>query len=177
MIVSKIVSIVIATVVIGGSAAIVLWPIEDRGWYAWDPVVGEIECAKISATPRIIEPIEQMYTIAYGTAVPAPKLGAKISFDPIAGETDDGVWIKSSGTGPGVADATLHFTNEAVSNMKIISYGAGFTDSYIKMLGEDVWSTVVAAGNSTWSAYPKNGMAWNMTLAAEMTVSTVNLLS
>ena len=174
---SKIVSVAVAALVIAGCAAFVLWPSEDRGWYAWDPTVGEIDYSKISANPRIIETIEQMYTIAYGADVPAPKAGARLPFDPIAGKTADGIWIKSSGTGPGVPDTTLYFTDSMTSNMKIISYSLGFTDSYVQMLGDGVWDTVAAAGNSTWNAYPKNGMAWNATLAAEMTLSTVNLIS
>jgi len=174
---SKIIAVAVAALVIGGCAAFILWPSEDRGWYAWDPTVGEVEYAKISATPRIIETIEQMYKIAYGADVPAPKAGSRISFDPIAGKTADGIWIKSSGTGPGIPDTTLYFTDDMTSKMKIISYGLGFTDSYVQMLGDDVWKTVVAAGNSTWNAYPNNGMSWNATLAAEMTLSTVNLIS
>jgi hypothetical protein len=173
----KIIAVAVAALVIAGCAAVVLWPSEDRGWYAWDPTVGEVEYAKISATPRIVETIERMYSIAYGTDVPAPATGARIAFDPIAGITDGITWIKSSGTGPGINESTLYFTEEMTSNMRIISYGLGFTDSYIQMLGENVWDTVVAAGNSTWNAYPSNGMVWNETLAAEMTLSTVNLLS
>jgi hypothetical protein len=64
-----------------------------------------------------------------------------------------------------------------IDNMKIISYGVGFTDTYVQMFGDDVWDIVVAAGNSTWNSYPDNGMQWDRTLALEMTINRVNLLS
>ena len=68
--------------------------------------------------------------------------------------------------------------------MKIISYSSGVTDSYVEMQGIDnVWDTVVAAGNSTWDNYADNGMDhWSNsatdTLGSEYKeISTENLIN
>ncbi|MDR0778566.1 MAG: hypothetical protein LBE48_03910 [Methanomassiliicoccaceae archaeon] len=182
MIKTKIIAIAVAALVVAGAAAVMLWPSGDdngkKGWYAWDPTVGEIDYSKISATPRIIDTIEEMYKIVYGE-LPEPSADPSMTFDPLAVTDKDGnVKIKSSGTGAGVpANAEVTFTKDEINKMKIISYGKGFTDSYIDMFGADVWNKVVAAGNSTWTAYPNNNMVCKSTLASEMSISTLNLLT
>jgi len=174
----KVSAAAVAALVIGGAVAIImLLPDDNRGWYAWDPTVGEIDYSRVSATPKIVDVIEQMYGIAYHEKVPKPIKGAKMDFVSLAEPADGGVYIKSSGSGKGVPDTRIFFTNEMTKNMKIVSYGSGFTDTYVQMLGDSVWDVVVAAGNSTWNAYPNNGMLWKQTLAAEMTLNVVNLLS
>ena len=178
MIGMKIVAIVAAVAVVGGAAtAIIFWPSDDGrgGWYAWDPTVGEIEYSKISATPKIVGVMEDMYRIAYGElpekmSVP---VGEEIEFDPLVehlsgGEIRINGSLKTS-TSP-IRPIPVTFTDDEIKNMRIISYGLGFTDSYEAMLGENVWDTVVAAGNSTWNNYPGNGMTGG-SLGSEMTIS------
>jgi len=176
MIESKIAAMMVAALVIGGATAVTMLPLEDKvGWYAWDPAVGDVDHQSISATPKIIDAIEQMYKTAYGklpTKLEAPK-GAWDN--PLVDRLDSGIRINGSlGTSGGaVTPVPVTFTDDDIRNMKVISYGAGFTDSFVEMFrGRDgsVWDTVVAAGNSTWSSYPKNGMKGS-TLGSEWSIS------
>jgi len=191
---SKIITIAVAAIIIGAAVAVVFWPSENKGWHAWNPTVGEIDYSSISATPNIIGVIEEMYMIVYDEELPDPVVNAEMDFKSLVTlnevevevENEDGeismitsiiTSVKSSGTGPGVQERSIEFTEDMINNMKIISYGKGFTDSYIEMLGESVWDRVVAAGNSTWNAYGDNTMLWEETLGSEFTINTLNLLS
>jgi hypothetical protein len=160
------------------AAAIVLWPSGGggkEGWYAWDPTVGEIDSSKISATPKIIDVIEDMYHVAYGD-LPQRKTAPDMAFPSLVepAANGSGIVIKGSlktSAGP-VVDVPVYLTHEEIENMKIISYGLGFTDSYAKMFDDrddSVWDTVVAAGNSTWSNY--DHQMEGTSLGSEMTIS------
>jgi hypothetical protein len=185
----KIVVIAVAALVIGGAAAAVaFWPSGDnKGWYAWDPTVGfELEYSKITATPNIIDSIEYMYKIAHGNGSlpelrPVPE-GEEIGFTSLVEPAGDGIRINGtlrSSTGSPV-NVPVEFTADELSRLKIISYGAGFTDSFVKMFEhseESVWDTVVAAGRSTWDGYPNNGMRTE-NLGSEMfTLQSVEALN
>ena len=176
MIESKITAAVIAVLFIGGAAAVTMLPLEDReGWYAWDPAVGDVDHQSISATPKIINAIEQMYVTAYGKLPPRLEAPKGTWDNPLTERIDGGIRINGSlGTSGGaVTPVPVTFTDDDVRNMKVISYGAGFTDSFTEMFkGRDgsVWDTVVAAGNSTWNAYPDNGMKGS-TLGSEWNIS------
>lgn len=182
---SKLIAVIAAAVIVVAAIAafVVLTDKDDseekKGWYMWDPVVGDVNYTKISITPEIVDAIENMYTTTYGdlpskiTDIPA---NGMISYTPLGEDTGTGISIKSKG-----ASAPVTFTTEEISNMKIISYSSGITDTYSKLLGDDVWNTVVAAGNSTWTKYTDNSMInWSSdatgTLGSEYTLSTENLL-
>ncbi|MCL1984671.1 MAG: hypothetical protein FWG58_04670, partial [Methanomassiliicoccaceae archaeon] len=74
MIRMKIVAAAVAALCVCGAAAAIFWPDDDDGWYAWGPTVGDIDYSKISATPRIIDAIEQMYGLVHGD-IPDPVIG------------------------------------------------------------------------------------------------------
>jgi len=174
MIGNKIIVIIIAALVVVGATAIVLWPSGERTG-EWTPIVGDVEYSKISATPRIIDAIEEMYETVYGElpeTVSAPE-DKMLEFTSLVQTITGGIEIKSPRTGS--PDSTVSFTNDEISSMKVISYGLGFTDSYAEMLGGDVWGTVVAAGNTTWTNYPGNGMDGG-TLGSEYGLSAEALL-
>jgi ABC-type hemin transport system substrate-binding protein len=176
---SSIIAMAVAALVIGGAATVVVfWPDggEGGGWYSWEPTVADIGYSKISATQRIIEPIEQMYEAVYGKlpakmAVPDDK---KLTYESLVEPLPDG-GIKIKSPRSGVPDATVSFTKNEIEKMRIVSYASSFTDSYVSMLGDDVWDTVVAAGKTTWDNYPNHGMSGKM-LGSEFTLSAETIL-
>ncbi|MCL2786090.1 MAG: hypothetical protein FWD81_02565 [Methanomassiliicoccaceae archaeon] len=182
MITSKVIVIAVAALFIGGATvAVAFWPEGESGkggWYSWDPAVGEVDYSKISATPKIIDAIEGIYGIVYGDLpekVSVPE-GSELTYASLVEHTDDGITINGARRGAGgTPTATpVSFTTDEIKDMRIISYGLGFTDSYVQMLGADVWDSVVAAGNTTWNGYSANGMAGG-TLGSEYTLSVDSL--
>jgi len=174
MIGSKAIVVIIATLVVAGATAAVFLPSGEKSG-EWEPIIGDIDYSKISATPRIIDVIEEMYETVYGelpATVSAPD-DKKLEFASLVQTTSGGITIKSPRTGS--PDSTVSFTNDEINTMKVISYGLGFTDSYAKMLGNDVWDTVVAAGNTTWNSYATNGMSGG-TLGSEYTLNRETVL-
>jgi len=170
MITSKIIVIVVAALFVGGAAAaVVFWPENEGGWDEWDPVIGQVDYSLISTTPRIVEVVENMYEFVYGD-LPEKRTAPAgwREFEPLVVPTNDGIKIK----GPAGVSEFVEFTQNEIDNMKVISYGRGFTDTYVSMLGDEVWDTVVAAGGSTWTNYPNNGMAHTTSLGSEMTFGT-----
>ncbi|MCL2711957.1 MAG: hypothetical protein FWD37_01605 [Methanomassiliicoccaceae archaeon] len=170
MIASKIIVMAVAALCVGGAAAaVVFWP--DGGSGEWDPMIGEVDYSLISTTPRIVEVMESMYEQVYGD-LPAKKTAPSnyLKFNSLVETVSGGIRIKSS-TGTG---GYVNFASGDLSNMKIISYGRGFTDTYAKMLGNNVWNTVKAAGSSTWTNYPTNGMT-SANLGSEMSFAYENL--
>ena len=172
---SKMIVIIVASLVVAGAAAVVLWPSGEKTG-DWEPIIGDVDYSRISATPNILDAIEDMYETVYGelppkTAAPDDK---KLEFASLVQTTAGGITIKSPRTGS--PDSTVSFTNDEISSMKVISYGLGFTDSYAGMLGAGVWDTVVAAGNTTWTNYATNGMSGE-TLGSEYTLNREAVLN
>lgn len=181
---------VIAALIIAGASVYFMSNNDDKGWYAWDPTVGEVDYTKITATPQIIDSIEEMYQTVYGelpstSGVVVPE-DEKLVYESLVTDTAGGIQVRSvmsATSGNDQHTGSVYFTDEEIENMKIISYSSGVTDSYVEMLGTDnVWNTVVAAGNSTWKNYADNDMEnWSTsatgTLGSEYTISTENLLS
>ena len=177
MIKSKIFIIFVAVLVIAAAAAIAFWPQGDnnRGWYAWDPIVGQVDHTRISASPKIIDVIEDMYRIVYGD-LPARQTAPAgfMQFDSLVEHTADGIIIHGalrSLAGPEIS-TPVSFTHEEIENMRIITYGLGFTDTFIQIFEdreESVWDVVVAAGNSTWNAHGQSMQGSN--LGSEWTIN------
>ena len=189
---SKIITVgVVAILVIAGISVFVF--LDNKGekgsWYDWDPTTGEVDYTKISTTPQIIDQLEAMYEVIYGTlpstdGVIIPE-GEELQYNSLVTKVSGGIEVKSNYTNSsGSLDTkTIYFTDSEISKMKIISYGFGITDSYVDMLGATVWDTVVAAGNTTWDDYPDNEMInWSDggssgSLGSEYTLDVQNLLS
>lgn len=183
----KFIAIGVAAIIVAAGAAVLLMPKESKGWYSWDPTVGEVDYTMISATPKIMDVLEDMYSIVYGelpsreTEVPASQL---LEYESLVTDTATGIDVQSRSSIlplPSTFEDTVSLTDSEIQNMKIISYSSGLTDCFVSMLGEEqVWDTVVAAGNSTWTNYPDNDMEkWgeNSSLGPEYTISTEYLLS
>ena len=140
--------------IVAAGAAVLLMPKESKGWYSWDPTVGEVDYTMISATPKIMDVLEDMYSIVYGelpsreTEVPASQL---LEYESLVTDTATGIDVQSRSSIlplPSTFEDTVSLTDSEIQNMKIISYSSGLTDCFVSMLGEEqVWDTVVAAGS------------------------------
>jgi len=189
---SKIIVVSVVAILIIAGISVFVWSDnkeENGGWYAWDPTIGEVDYTKISTTPQIIDQLETMYEVVYGTlpstdGVTIPD-GKELQYNSLVTKVSGGIEVKSNYTNSsGFLDTkTIYFTDSEISKMKIISYGYGITDSYVDLLGATVWDTVVAAGNTTWDDYPDNEMInWSDggssgSLGSEYNLSELNLLS
>jgi ABC-type Fe3+-hydroxamate transport system substrate-binding protein len=174
---------VVAMLVIVAAGAVVLSNNQPRGWYAWGPTVSEVEYSEISTTPEIIDSLTSMYYAVYGN-VPGIGTGA-LEYPSLVTDTAAGIEVvsaMSATSGNTKHTGKVSFTSAELENLKIISYGSGFTDCLVELLGDSVWSKVVAAGNTTYDRYPDNGMEnWstsgNGTLGSEYILSTENITS
>jgi hypothetical protein len=153
-------------ILLTGFAAYIYWPQEkSNGWYSWNPTVGTVDYTKITISPNIMDAVEGMYVTVYGEL-----------------PSTEGVTVPEEEMIP-VFPLNLG-ADVRGSGVKIISYSAGVTDTYVSLLGSEVWNTVVAAGNSSWRNYSNNGMEkWDHdqngffgSLGSENTISTSTLV-